>query len=514
MEEDRTSETVVMPDISEPLTNESDEHGVLTSESHQTVTSVVPVASVSSVPVSLPVGSLIGVASSGTTFNVITPDQLQLPGAAQFKPQLLCVDNSFICDTRQDKDNEPLRTWVRSQNGELKATHIVIQSDPGGVDDGTSTPNTPLGTISNSWSESASMPVLPVRCKNTSAELHKCRFGSGGRGRCIKLGDSWYTPSEFEALCGRASSKDWKRSIRFGGRSLLTLIDEGILTPHATSCTCAACCDDDNATGPVRLFTPYKRRKRKYTSDNEVGSRKLKRAESKDGSNGEDSDADPGVVDPKTEEAWQNAASYVQGRLGEGMVVTASPAAQGESPPPSVGDVPEYPPLVNTGEGNDSFKKLEEMAGKMLKLAYQFRRTLEEVREQCQREVNELREAKEQAVLAARVETQVACGRAVFEQRNDGLPVHVVDPIETVGLQPTSDGTENKKCANCNREAFAECSLCRRTPYCSTFCQRKDWSSHQVECVRNATDPNNMGQGPGSIMLIVESSEQVLNHTE
>jgi len=76
MEEDRTSETVVMPDISEPLTNESEEHGVLTSESHQTVTPVaVPVASV---PVSLPVGSLIGVASTGTTFNVITPDQLQV----------------------------------------------------------------------------------------------------------------------------------------------------------------------------------------------------------------------------------------------------------------------------------------------------------------------------------------------------------------------------------------------------------------------------------------------------
>ena len=61
------------------------------------------------------------------------------------------------------------------------------------------------------------------------------------------MADAWYTPSEFEALCGRASSKDWKRSIRFGGRSLQTLIDEGILTPHATSCTCSACCDDDAA---------------------------------------------------------------------------------------------------------------------------------------------------------------------------------------------------------------------------------------------------------------------------
>ena len=89
------------------------------------------------------------------------------------------------------------------------------------------------------------MDVLTIRCKTTTAELFKARLGSGGRGRCIKLKDKWYTPSEFENLCGRGSSKDWKRSIRYGGRSLQALIDEGILTPHATSCTCAACCDDD-----------------------------------------------------------------------------------------------------------------------------------------------------------------------------------------------------------------------------------------------------------------------------
>lgn len=71
-------------------------------------------------------------------------------------------------------------------------------------------------------------------------------FGVGGRGKCIKGSDEmWYTPNEFEALAGRASSKDWKRSIRYGGRTLQCLIEDGILQPHATSCTCAACCDDD-----------------------------------------------------------------------------------------------------------------------------------------------------------------------------------------------------------------------------------------------------------------------------
>lgn len=162
---------------------------------------------------------------------------------------MLCVDNGFICEPRHDKDTDSLR-W----NGELKATHIVIQNsteEPESEQIHVSTPNTqPIC----SWSESANLAVLPVRCKNTNAELHKSRFGSGGRGRCIKLGQEWYTPSEFEAYCGRASSKDWKRSIRFGGRSLQTLIDEQILKPHATSCTCAACCDDDSAVSILYYF--------------------------------------------------------------------------------------------------------------------------------------------------------------------------------------------------------------------------------------------------------------------
>lgn len=47
---------------------------------------------------------------------------------------------------------------------------------------------------------------------------------SGGRGRCIKQGENWYSPTEFEAMAGRASSKDWKRSIRYAGRPLQCLI--------------------------------------------------------------------------------------------------------------------------------------------------------------------------------------------------------------------------------------------------------------------------------------------------
>jgi len=60
------------------------------------------------------------------------------------------------------------------------------------------------------------------------------------------MNDEWYTPSEFEAVSGRSSSKDWKRSIHYGGRTLQCLIEDGILEPHATSCTCSACCNDES----------------------------------------------------------------------------------------------------------------------------------------------------------------------------------------------------------------------------------------------------------------------------
>lgn len=221
-----------------------------------------------SVPVSLPVGSLIG-----TAFNVITPDQLP-----HFK-QMLCVDsNGFLSGN----------AVVSDVGGDLKPTHIVIQqqappsetiSTTNAQQQETAAINSDqhqnqqtqqqqtqtqnqqqqqqqqlqqqqtdqLAILPNNWNDTMNLEVLPIRCKTTTAELYKSRLGSGGRGRCIKYKDQWFTPSEFENLCGRGSSKDWKRSIRYGGRSLQTLIDEGIITPHATSCTCAACCDDDSS---------------------------------------------------------------------------------------------------------------------------------------------------------------------------------------------------------------------------------------------------------------------------
>ncbi|KAH7933226.1 hypothetical protein HPB49_010499 [Dermacentor silvarum] len=164
-------------------------------------------------------------------------------------------------------------TSEQLQQAGIKATHIVIHDQSAldvfktaqaslaaqsSNDDGSGTAQ----KYKYNWDESVHEPELLVRCRNVCGHLHKNKFGSGGRGRCIKSGSRWYTPSEFEALCGRANSKDWKRSIRYAGRTLLCLIEDGILMPHATSCTCAACCDDMVVSGPVRLYTPYKRKRK------------------------------------------------------------------------------------------------------------------------------------------------------------------------------------------------------------------------------------------------------------
>lgn len=196
-----------------------------------------------SVPVSLPIGSMI----SGTAFNVITPDQLP-----HFK-QMLCVDNNGYISGG---------TVVGNVGGDLKT--IVIQQQSGaGAGGGTGTNHDGSGSnnshdsnVTNdhpqhgsnsnvSWTETTPMEVFPIRCKTTSAELYRSKLGSGGRGRCVKYKDKWYSPSEFEQVCGRGSSKDWKRSIKYGGKSLQSLIDEGTLTPHATNCSCTVCCDDE-----------------------------------------------------------------------------------------------------------------------------------------------------------------------------------------------------------------------------------------------------------------------------
>nr|XP_032289966.1 deformed epidermal autoregulatory factor 1 isoform X3 [Drosophila virilis] len=223
-----------------------------------------------SVPVSLPIGSMI----TGTAFNVITPDQLP-----HFKP-MLCVDNNGYLSSSTVSMGSDLKTIViqqQQQQQQQQQTQTSVNSGAGNTNttatntiglnhDGSGSNNShdSIGTLehaagggggggnttgSTGWAETTSstqhMEVFQIRCKTTSAELYRSKLGSGGRGRCVKYKDKWHTPSEFEHVCGRGSSKDWKRSIKYGGKSLQSLIDEGTLTPHATNCSCTVCCDDE-----------------------------------------------------------------------------------------------------------------------------------------------------------------------------------------------------------------------------------------------------------------------------
>lgn len=232
-------------------------------------------------------------AAAGNTFNVITQELIH------FKP-MICVDNNgfisgnVIGDLTGDgkathivfqhptNNNNATAVGAGNSNSDANAASSEINIIPdsperrvvvGSAGDhhqqqqmtnggGSGSSSSAANNNNPNWNEILNMDVLPVRCKTTTAELFKNRLGSGGRGRCIRYRENWYTPSEFEMECGRGSSKDWKRSIRYGGRSLQALIDEGVLSPHATSCTCSACCDDDSSE--------YSRRREKLIVINQI----------------------------------------------------------------------------------------------------------------------------------------------------------------------------------------------------------------------------------------------------
>ncbi|XP_078453312.1 deformed epidermal autoregulatory factor 1 homolog isoform X4 [Lampetra planeri] len=381
-----------------------------------------------------------------------------------------------------------------------------------------------------SWDTSAYENELPVRCRNTSGVLYKNRLGSGGRGKCIKHGTMWYTPSEFEAMSGRASSKDWKRSIRYAGRPLQCLIQDGLLTPHAASCTCASCCDDMSLvqSGPVRLFVPYKRRKK----DMELSHHK------KDGSKNITlfpatptyGVASTGVLDGSPPELLPfERGGGVGEHLAAGPTLLADPtgpaadvygtsAALSPLPPLNVTSPHAGKPVSPTPQllglecphseltshveqhhqqqqqqqdeqqqeedhldqqqqqqnqhllqqQQRQWQYLEEMVSSLISTAQQLKAALEQ--------------AKQEAAMAqARLQAEAERAEQVLNPYHARLESQL--HFQRVEL---GDGkTEliiKQMCVNCGREAMNECTGCHKVHYCSTFCQRKDWKEHQHVC--------------------------------
>ncbi|NXJ68006.1 DEAF1 factor, partial [Rostratula benghalensis] len=402
-----------------------------------------------------------------------------------------------------------------------KATLIVVHTDGSIVETtglkgpaapltpGPQSPPTPLTSVQEktgtkyNWDPSVYENELPVRCRNISGILYKNRLGSGGRGRCIKQGDNWYSPTEFEAMAGRASSKDWKRSIRYAGRPLQCLIHDGILNPHAASCTCAACCDDMTLSGPVRLFVPYKRRKK----ENEVPATPVKKDCSKNITLLPATAATTFTVTPSGQITTSGALTFDRASTVEATAIISESPSQGDvftgatvqdtsvqqpcrvthpephypsyqdncqispfpeaalptshpkivltslpalSVPPTTPTKAISPSVVNGLEVTEqrTWLYLEEMVNSLLSTAQQLKALIEQAKQAS----NSFREA---AVTQAKIQADVE--------------------------------RKEQSCVNCGREATNECTGCHKVNYCSTFCQRKDWKDHQHVCGQSTT---------------------------
>ncbi|XP_040019354.1 deformed epidermal autoregulatory factor 1 homolog [Gasterosteus aculeatus] len=356
------------------------------------------------------------------------------------------------------------------------------------------------------WDPSVYNSELPVRCRNTSGVLYKARLGSGGKGRCIRHNQQWFSPTEFEALAGRASSKDWKRSIRYAGRPLLCLIQERILNPHAASCTCAACCDDltggpkdgetleaenISMTGPVRLFVPYKRRKK----DNEP----LVASPKKEPPAAKNITLTPGTtftVSPSGQFTTSGTLTFERTPPGDATILSegspqsevfTSTAVLTALPPLAVTPQPLQAKMAVTVAASPSaalVSSLEaEPVGGPVLIEGQ-RNTwlhLEEMANTLMSNVQQLKGLIEQAKNSAGVKGQG--GRKELFQNQ----ITFQQPDESE-VKRSSDITEIiiNMCVNCGRVAMSECTGCHKVNYCSPFCQRKDWKEHQHTCCQSA----------------------------
>lgn len=416
-----------------------------------------------------------------------------------------------------------------------KATLIVVHTDSSIVEaaglkstaaitsvcsSGPPTPTTPLSSPQDktagskyNWEPCVYNNELPVRCRDTSGILYKNRLGSGGKGRCIKHNQQWYTPTEFEGLAGRASSKDWKRSIRYAGRPLLCLIQDRILVPHAASCTCASCCDDivlcskDGESlqtehlilgGPVRLFVPYKRRKKDLDPPVVPLKKDLPATKSLTLTSGTTFTVTPSgqitatsgtlTFDQSTPGEAATLVSEAPGQ-SEGYTSTAVLAALpalGVAPEPvqtkvslgspsgaelvsglEVGPVGGASPTVNDGQ-RDTWLYLEEMANTILNNVQQLKSLIEQ--------------AKQSSAESAAGEDQARRECPLGQPFQSPLSFPQTDDSDTKRSSDIDDIIMNQMCINCGRVAISECTGCRKVYYCSAFCQRKDWKDHQLTC--------------------------------
>nr|XP_019934163.1 PREDICTED: deformed epidermal autoregulatory factor 1 homolog [Paralichthys olivaceus] len=286
---------------------------------------------------------------------------------------------------------------------------------------------------------------------------------------------------------------------------------ERILNPHAASCTCAACCDDPTAigmystqvsftrqcpkdgeslatesiamSGPVRLFVPYKRRKK---------------------------DMDLPLIPPKKELSSTKSIT-----LTPGTTFTMSPTGTFTTPGTltfdrsPTADAAAAAAIISEGSAqSEVFASTADIQNWM---AHHFLQLNPKKKEILVISTNSSH-TELTNTLGHYSNLITHCGNlgVIFDSNltlNSQLPVDRVCVCVQCGFsqsfqnqisfqQPddsdakrSSDITEiiiNQMCVNCGRMAMSECTGCHKVNYCSTFCQRKDWRDHQHSCCQSA----------------------------
>ena len=123
----------------------------------------------------------------------------------------------------------------RSSGGSGSHHHHAVRGLKGGM----------AANFANMWEQDEHGEYIVITCAENEAKLYKERFGRGSIGRSVLFRSRWLTPNEFQAVSGRQSSKDWKRSIRLRGRCLKEYINDGLFKEHEKSCMCKVCLGGD-----------------------------------------------------------------------------------------------------------------------------------------------------------------------------------------------------------------------------------------------------------------------------
>lgn len=305
----------------------------------------------------------------------------------------------------------------------------------------------------------ASSEKLPITCRKKHAVLHKSKMGSGRNGKCIYFQNAWFTPSEFEHHCGLEGSKDWKRSLRYGGKPVMTLIQKGYLRPHATSCTCGICSDDTSLTGPIKYFTPFSRRKRTVFPSGQCMSNAPRRLQE---------------CDVKIYEQQRGVLSSLSS-LNDGVTQIPDELLDlvQSTNTPFYKIIKYIFQAVNKVAADDrhSWEKLKIQADEIFEKYAKLQEAIEKTKSECEERRNSL--------LQDIITTLKTCNYST-----DTIPaksLRIEKPLEDQDEVPDDEATEI--CQACGQPANSECTGCHKATYCSTDCQEKDWNAgHRDAC--------------------------------